>query len=200
MKEGKQSLVAADPLAPMEIAEISSIPGDRQRRLLMLVVTGALILCFAVPLIPFFEHAAISDLHSYILLIPFVAGYLFWTKRKMLPRHYSASPITAICLVLLGFAFLSWAATAHRVGVISDNDLLSLVAISFVSFLTAAGFCFLGRKKTIFAKHIYIISQFFTADHRKHFMDNKINISLVIFFILQWISMSAKKSGPDQKV
>ena len=105
-----------------------------------------LVLLFAMPLISLFVHAAVSEIHSYILLIPLVVGYLFWTEKEMLPKHYVASPVAAICLVLLGGAPLGGAVIASAWGGISDNDWLSLMVLSFVFFLVAAGFLILGRR------------------------------------------------------
>ncbi len=104
-----------------------------------------LILLFAGPLISLFAHAAVSEFHSYILLVPFVAGYSLWTKREMLPRHYTASPAAAICLVLLAGAVLGSAMIASARESIEPNDWLSLVILSLVFFLAAAGFGLLGR-------------------------------------------------------
>ncbi len=40
-------------------------------------------LAFVQPLTRLMWHAAQSELHSYILLVPFVAGYLLYLKRKL---------------------------------------------------------------------------------------------------------------------
>ncbi len=136
--------VAADNLARTEAAESFSLPSDK-RRWLMVGAIVVLVLLFAMPLVSLFVHAAASEINSYILLVPFVAGYLFWTEKEMLPGHYSASPAAAISLVLLGCAALAGALIANAGGVISNNDWLSLMVLSFVFFLAAAGFLILGR-------------------------------------------------------
>jgi exosortase C (VPDSG-CTERM-specific) len=46
--------------------------------------TGLLAVCFGWPLRTLFSFAWHSELFSYILLIPFISGYLIWTMRKSL--------------------------------------------------------------------------------------------------------------------
>jgi exosortase C (VPDSG-CTERM-specific) len=144
MKSEKASCtIAADELASAEAARSSSSSGDRRRLSSMLGAVAALLLLFAVGLVPFLERAAISEFHSYILFIPLVVAYWFWTTRYNLPQHYRTSPFAAIGFSVVGCAALPSAVMAST---ISDNDRLTLVVLSFVSFVTASGFIFLGRR------------------------------------------------------
>jgi exosortase C (VPDSG-CTERM-specific) len=48
------------------------------------VATGLLTVCFCWPLLKLVSFAWHSELFSYILLIPFISGYLIWSMRKTL--------------------------------------------------------------------------------------------------------------------
>lgn len=102
-----------------------------------------LIVLFGKDLAALAVHVANSDLHSYVLLIPFVSAYLIYTKRHQLPDTYGASPVPAVIFVTLGLAawFMSWILRE-----LSFNDHLTLTTFSFVCGLTAGAFFFLGAR------------------------------------------------------
>ena len=50
------------------------------------------------PLIHLVQHADQSHLHSYIPLVPLVAGYLLFTQRRTLPTEYRSSIGGAVVL------------------------------------------------------------------------------------------------------
>jgi exosortase C (VPDSG-CTERM-specific) len=104
---------------------------------------GLLAAAFGKPLIALFVHAANSNLHSYILLVPFVWGYLFYIRRDQPHAEYGSSPAWAAVPLVIGLAALG---VAESVTALSHNDYLTLIALSFVCSLTAGGFFFLGRK------------------------------------------------------
>jgi exosortase C (VPDSG-CTERM-specific) len=112
-----------------------------------LVFAAGLIASFAWPLASLAIHAAGSELHSHILLIPFVVAYLLYIRRQQLPKEYDSSPGWATVALLAGLMALIAALTE---GVfdrpLSHNDYLALMTLSFVSLLAAGGFLFLGRK------------------------------------------------------
>jgi hypothetical protein len=60
---------------------------------------------FARPLYQLAIHAAHSNLHSHILLIPFVSAYLIYLQRKSLPTRYYSSP---------GLAVIPWSPVPPR--------------------------------------------------------------------------------------
>ena len=110
--------------------------------------------CFAVVLAAVFGHslltlikyAASSQLHSYILLIPFVSAYLLYIRRDQLPKKYSVDLPLAIVSLGIGLGiliFTYWLDFAGRAPGI--NDRLTLLTISFLCCLAAGGFFFLGR-------------------------------------------------------
>jgi exosortase C (VPDSG-CTERM-specific) len=105
---------------------------------------------FAKPLIGLAIHAARSDLHSYILLVPFISAYLIYIRRDQLPKRYNSSPGWAAIPLLGGLGSLIAAWTQS--GGLSRNDYLTLMALSFVCLLAAGGFLFLGKKWMAAAK------------------------------------------------
>ena len=101
---------------------------------------------FIKPLFSLVAGAMHSQLDSYIVLVPFVSAYLIYVRRHQLPKDYDSSR-WAIIPSLAGFIALATALGLHRSGSsLSDHDYLALMALSFVCFLAAGGFFFLGRK------------------------------------------------------
>jgi exosortase C (VPDSG-CTERM-specific) len=103
-----------------------------------------LTLLFIQPLVRLAFYAADSNLDSYILLVPFVVGYLLYIERRQFPTVYRRSIVGTVTLAGIGLAALA-AAIAWK-GSVSLNDHLALMALSFVCFVAAGGFLFLGSK------------------------------------------------------
>jgi len=104
-----------------------------------------LILCgaFALPLREFATYARHSDVHSYVLLIPFVTAYLIYIRWKQLSRELSSSWGYALLLAAAGTSALLASLHFTELG---QNDHMTLIALSFVSFVIAGTFLFLGSK------------------------------------------------------
>ena len=101
---------------------------------------------FGRPLLGLANYAAHSSLHSYVLLIPFVSGYLLYLRRDQLPKKCVADiPLGILALAggLGVFLFTHWLAFAGRLP--ADNYYFVLLTISFLCCLGAGGFFFLGR-------------------------------------------------------
>jgi len=112
-----------------------------------LLFTAGLIAAFAGVLVSLAVHAAGSQLHSHILLIPFVAVYLIYIRRQQLPNEYNSSPGWATAAALLGLTALITACAPGVLGQrLSHNDYLAVMTSSFICLLAAGGFFFLGRK------------------------------------------------------
>lgn len=95
------------------------------------------------------RHAAGSELHSYIPLVPFVTGYLLYRRRDTLSVVGRSSTGAAVTLaVVAGMIF--WARMEFS-GRLSVNDDLALMALSYITILAAGGFFFLGSKWMIAA-------------------------------------------------
>jgi exosortase C (VPDSG-CTERM-specific) len=109
--------------------------------------SAALIAAYIKPLLALASHVAHSELHSHILLIPFVSVYLISIRRHALPRDYTFSVDWALIPLIAGAISLAAAWTPGVFGrPLSQNDYLALMALSFVCFVAAGGFLFLGRK------------------------------------------------------
>jgi exosortase C (VPDSG-CTERM-specific) len=112
-----------------------------------LLWTGLLTLAFSKPLFSLVVYSATSDLHSDILLVPFVSAYLIRLRRQQLPREYFSSSGLAIVSLVGGLAALALALGRRLSGwALSRNDFLALMTLSFLCFLAVGGFFFLGRK------------------------------------------------------
>lgn len=126
----------------------STVDGAAQfarRRSGYLLFIAVLVAVFALPLAWLTWHVARSNLHSHILLIPFVCLYLLYIQRDRLPRKYVAAPGPTALLAVIGIVSLivAWALRSSGEAV-SYNDNLALFAFSFVCLIAAGGFFFLG--------------------------------------------------------
>jgi exosortase C (VPDSG-CTERM-specific) len=103
------------------------------------------ILCgaFVLPLREFVTYARHSEVHSYVLLIPFVTAYLIYIRWKQLSRELSSSWGYALLLAVAGTGALFASLHFTELG---QNDYMTLLALSFVCFVIAGTFLFLGRK------------------------------------------------------
>jgi exosortase C (VPDSG-CTERM-specific) len=105
-----------------------------------------LLAAFGQPLLGLANYAAHSSLHSYILLIPFVSGYLLYLRRDQLPKKRVADiPLGILALAggLGVFLFTHWLAFAGRLP--AENYYFVLLTISFLCCLGAGVFFFFGR-------------------------------------------------------
>jgi len=121
------------------------MPGPQRSRLVR--YAGFLVfltLLFIQPLTSLMGHAAKSDLHSHIILIPFITGYLLYLQRGQTSAAYRTSVAGTIVLGAIGIGMLA-AGISWR-GSLSLNDGLAVMALSFVSFVVSGGFLFLGSK------------------------------------------------------
>ena len=103
------------------------------------------ILCgaFALPIREFVAYAAHSDVHSYVLLIPFVTAYLIFIRWKHLSPELSSAWGLALLLAAVGTGALLASLHFSELG---QNDYMTLIALSFVCFVIAGTFLFLGSK------------------------------------------------------
>ena len=121
------------------------LPGPQRSRVVasaayLLILT----LLFSGPITRLMLYAAHSDLHSHILLIPVITGYLLYVRRQWPSADFRRSiPGSAI---LGGIGLAALAARMEWRGSLSINDGFSLIALAYVSFIAAGGFYFLGSK------------------------------------------------------
>jgi exosortase C (VPDSG-CTERM-specific) len=108
-------------------------------RLLMFAVFALLLsLCFFGVFKSLTSLALHDELHSHVFLIPFIAIYILYIIRDQLPKNYRSSLPWAILALTGGIAFLIIASARHEYW-------LPAIMLSFVCFLSAGGFAFLGR-------------------------------------------------------
>src|SRR5437868_4347138 len=105
-----------------------------------------LLAAFGRPLLGLANYAAHSSLHSHILLIPFVSGYLLYLRRDQLPKERAADLPRGILARAGGlgvFLFAHWLAFAGG----ASTDIFFFVFLTFSFFCCFAGgvFFFLGR-------------------------------------------------------
>lgn len=103
------------------------------------------ILCaaFALPLREFATYTAHSDVHSYVLLVPFVTAYLVYIRWRQLSSELTTSWPPAAALTTLGVGALFAGQHFSNLG---QNDHMTLIALSLVCFAIAGAFLFLGTK------------------------------------------------------
>lgn len=135
-------------VSPPSDAHISTTQPRLSRRLLgFLLFTAGLIAAFAGILASLASHVAASNLHSHVLLIPFISLYLLFVRRDQLPNEYASSPgwaalPFAVALVAALAAWMPGPVGQH----LSHNDYLALMTLCFICLLATGGFFFLGRK------------------------------------------------------
>lgn len=100
-----------------------------------------------MPLFDLVRLAATTDLHSHILLIPFVTIYLVWQQRRALAAIPVGSSWLAASPFLLGLTGIGvhWFLRRHGWQPVPENY-LCLVTLSFYCFVLGGGFLFLGSK------------------------------------------------------
>jgi exosortase C (VPDSG-CTERM-specific) len=138
----------ASPVIPETTSESTTWRGlPRSDRLRIAAWAGWIVvvtLAFVQPLASLMLHAAQSELHSYIPLVPLVSGYLLYAKRKSLVAVYRRSIGGTVTLGGIGMTVLVAAIGLRRS--LSVNDGLALMALAYVSVVAAGGFLFLGSK------------------------------------------------------
>lgn len=115
-----------------------------RRRLLAFAASAAfLILLFHHALAGWLTLALEVNLHSHVLLIPFVSAYLIWIRKSHLPwsKVESSPQLAALTFIL---ASIPWVAAG--VWRLQGDSRISFLILSFVVFLLGGGFLFLGRE------------------------------------------------------
>src|ERR1700737_463537 len=106
-----------------DVVTASAKMSPRARSTAFVLFIVLLTLVFIKPLVGLFGHIATSELHSYIVLVPFVAAYLLYLRRKQLPPGAGSSPALAMVPLAMGLMALG-AAWQGRTSVspLSHND------------------------------------------------------------------------------
>ncbi|MGJ5819547.1 exosortase/archaeosortase family protein [Paludibaculum fermentans] len=103
---------------------------------------AVLTVLFLLPITQLLVHAAQSELHSHILLVPFIAAYLLSIQKGQplapLSTSFFGAGVAGSLAAAALFAGIGWRSN------LSLNDGLALLTLAFVGFLAAGGFLFLG--------------------------------------------------------
>jgi exosortase C (VPDSG-CTERM-specific) len=150
MLHSPKEAAASETIIPAQIENTSESisPNHRTRRRFWSGGCFAIVLlaAFARPLLALVNYAAGSELYSYILLVPFVSAYLLYLRRDQLPKTLVTDVPLAVVSLAAGLGVLVLIYWLDFVGQRpSDNDRLALLTLSFLCFLAAGGFFFLGR-------------------------------------------------------
>jgi exosortase C (VPDSG-CTERM-specific) len=119
-------------------------PSDRRRIRLASGYVAAVTLLFAQPLTRLVAYALNDQLHSHIPLVPLIAGYLLYIQPQRSIAAYRGSP--AFTLMFSGVGVAALAASVAFRGTLTVNDHLALTTFSYVNFIVAGGFLFLGAR------------------------------------------------------
>jgi exosortase C (VPDSG-CTERM-specific) len=123
-------------------------PEGRSSRLRGFVLaTVVLGLCFSVPLYDLIRFAVQSNLYSYILLIPFISLYLIRLKKHDLPLDSKpARKLAALFFAIGAMAMGGYWLIRHSGFKLSEEDGLTLIIFSFLSFFWCVCCLFWGRE------------------------------------------------------
>ena len=106
-----------------------------------------LVLAFSIPLYDLARFAAASDLYSYILLIPFISGYLAWSKRGKSPLFSRPAVLPAAGFFVGGLAALAGYGMARQAGFpLTEDDRLALMTTAFFLLFVAGCHWSLGKE------------------------------------------------------
>jgi exosortase C (VPDSG-CTERM-specific) len=141
---------ARDPIIREQAQNVSESTSSSSRKMWRFWSAACFVIvllaAFGQPLLGLANYAAHSSLHSHILLVPFVSGYLLYLRRDQLPKERVADFPFGIVLLACGlgvFLFTHWLAFAERAP--TDNYYFVLLTISFLCCIAAGGFFFFGR-------------------------------------------------------
>ena len=126
----------------------STPPRGKQRWRFWSGICFAIVLLaiFARPLLMLISYVAGSQLHSYVLLVPFVSAYLLYLRRDQLPKKHCTDLLLTLVSLAVGlglFAYTQSLEVAARAPAI--NTRIVLLTSSFLCCLAAGGFFFFGR-------------------------------------------------------
>lgn len=113
--------------------------GSRARLLILAGFAFFLSLCFFGAFKSLTSLALRDEMHSHVILVPFIALYVLYLVRDQLPKTYCSSYAWALLAVIAGAALmvLAWKWSAFW---------LSASVLSFVCFLVAGGFLLVGKR------------------------------------------------------
>ena len=143
-------IVSAETSERVHLAERSKRGAETRRPHLRLIALicycAALLIGFAPVLFDLFKYALNSELHSHIILVPFISGYLIGIQRAQLPTVYRSCVTAGGLAAFFGLVLIAIVKLpAIAFTILSRNDQFAVLTVALVSLLVAGGFFFLGR-------------------------------------------------------
>jgi exosortase C (VPDSG-CTERM-specific) len=113
----------------------------------LFIASALLLLCFAAPLVQLVRFALNSELYSYIILIPFISGYLVWAKpTPPAPSGKRLSPVWALVFFFAGTGMLvTYFLSLFSADPQTPQDILALAIYSLVLLFTGICCWFLNQ-------------------------------------------------------
>ena len=128
------------PVVHDSVSGVQRVHNAASGRLLTLAVFAVLLsLCFFGAFKSLTSLALHDELHSHVLLVPLIALYVLYIIRDRLPKTYGSS-LSWTLLALIGGTALLLVAWKWR------TFWLTASILSFVCFLVAGGFVFVGKR------------------------------------------------------
>lgn len=110
------------------------------------IFAAVLCLIFIQPLIALGRLALKTEMHSHIVLIPFICGYLAWIRRNHFPNQWTSALGWSLTALITGVAVLTMDWIMLRNGWKPRGcDQLTIVILGFYFLLLSGGFAFWGR-------------------------------------------------------
>lgn len=94
------------------------------RDLLFFFYTLGIVVLYRDPLIKLLSLSRNSELYSHLVIIPFISGYFFWTRRKAIFSGTNYSFRSGLPVILIGL--LLYVLGANRGSGLNENDLMAL--------------------------------------------------------------------------
>ena len=162
---------------------------------------GLLLLLYGRPLAALAVHAANSDLHSYILLVPLISLYLVYLRREELPKDFVPASGMALGFFLAGVVAAALASPWTSFGrALSPNDHLGIMAFSFICLLGGGGLLFLGQSwmKTLAFPFVFLLFLIPLPDHLADLLENasKVGSTEAANFFFTITGTSFLRDGP----
>jgi exosortase C (VPDSG-CTERM-specific) len=150
MRSSQNGAAAREIIIPTRTVNVSESAPSRQKQgwrvwggVCFAIVLAAV---FARPLLMLISYVARSQLHSYILLVPFVSAYLLYLRRDQLPKKHCTDLLFTLVSLAVGLGFLAFTYSLEFTGrAPAINTRIVLLTLSFLCCLAAGGFFLFGR-------------------------------------------------------
>ncbi len=133
-----QSLTDKASLAAVSSNPSGSVSPGTLRFRVFFALTAVLALCFAVPIYDVVRLALTTEIHSHILLIPFISLYLLNLRRAHLPKPQAGPLGLCLAAAVLPAALLATPLVSPNIGASELLSIRILAAWMFFLILTAA--------------------------------------------------------------